>query len=85
MLHGVKNKYCVYFVLFYVFVKNVLKKFGNDIFAINYFVENTVDNIKVYCQGNAFFKKENLIYIYGIQNLVYVMDNSLDILEGDIL
>lgn len=50
-----------------------------------YFVENTVDNIKVYCQGNAFFKKENLIYIYGIQNLVYVMDNSLDILEGDIL
>lgn len=83
MLHGVKNKYCVYFVLFYVFVKNVLKKFWNDIFAIT--VENTVDNIKVYCQGNAFFKKENLIYIYGIQNLVYVMDNSLDILEGDIL
>lgn len=34
-----------------------------------------------------FSKKENLIYIYGIQNLVYVMDNSLDtcILEGDIL
>lgn len=27
MLHGVKNKYCVNFVLFYVFVKNVLKKF----------------------------------------------------------
>lgn len=32
-----------------------------------------------------FSKKENFIYIYGIQNLVYVMDNSLDILEGDIL
>lgn len=84
MLHGVKNKYCVYFVLFYVFVKNVLKKFWNDIFAIT--LSKILLIISRYIvKEMRFSKKENLIYIYGIQNLVYVMDNSLDILEGDIL